>query len=170
MRRFGIFLIALACTIPATAAHASMQSTSELRTNIHATPATQKKLGLLRIPSLRVTATIYEGVTDAQFDIGVGEWPGGPKPGTIGNIVIGGHRTAAKRPFANIDKLKAGDSILLTRNGKTFQYRVSEKIVVTKTAVWITKPTPTATLTLFTCHPKGKTSHRYVIRASYIPQ
>ena len=170
MRRLSIFLIALACTIPATAAHASAQSTSEIRTSIHAAPATQKKLGQLRIPSLRVTATMYEGVTDAQFNIGLGVWPGAPKPGTAGNIVIGGHRTAAKRPFANIDKLKSGDSILLTRNGKTFRYQVSEKIVVTKTAVWITKPTPTATLTLFSCHPKGKTSHRYVIRASYIPQ
>ena len=169
MRRLGIFLLALACTIPATTAHASAHSTPEIRTSINATPVTQKKLGQLLIPSLRVNTTIYEGVTEAQFNIGVGEWPGGPTPGAIGNIVIGGHRTSAKRPFANIDKLRAGDIIVLTNNGKTFRYAVTKTIIVTKTAVWITKPTTTATLTLFTCHPKGKTSHRYVIRASFIP-
>lgn len=169
MRRYGIFLLALVCIIPATTAHASTQSTSEIHANTHAVPAAQKMLGQLIIPSLRVSATIYEGVTDTQFNIGVGEWPGGPKPGTIGNIVIGGHRTAAKRPFANIDKLKTGDIILLTRSGKTFRYAVSKTFIVSKSAVWITKPTLTATLTLFTCHPKGQISQRYVIRASFIP-
>ena len=168
MRRIGIFLTALAFAIPATTVHASPHSNSEIPVRISASPAAQKKLGQLRIPSLRVTATIYEGVTDAQFDIGVGEWPGGPKPGAVGNIVIGGHRTAAKRPFANIDKLMSGDIIVLARDGKTFRYAVTKTIIVTKTAVWITQPTQTAMLTLFTCHPKGKTSHRYVIRASFI--
>lgn len=170
MRRIGIFLVALACTFPATAAHASMHSTSTGRTDHHISPEVQKQLGQLRIPSLRVTATIYQGVTDAQFNIGVGEWPGGPQPGTVGNIVIGGHRTSAQRPFAKIDKLKKGDVILLTRNGTTFRYEVSKKFVVTRHETWITRPTPTATLTLFTCHPAGKTSHRYVIRASFVPQ
>lgn len=168
MRRVGIFLTALACAIPATAAHATSHTSATSRPVVHARPVIQKKLGQLRIPSLRVKATVYEGVTDAQFDIGVGEWPGSPAPGIAGNIVIGGHRTAAQRPFANIDKLKYGDVILLTRNGKTFRYKVSKSMVVTNTAVWITRPTPTATLTLFTCHPKGKTSHRYVIRASFV--
>jgi sortase A len=168
MRRLGIFLAALACTIPATAAHASAQSTSvERNENLYSSVA-QKKLGQLRIPSLGVSSTIYQGVTDAQFDIGVGEWPGGPQPGMNGNIVIGGHRTAAKRPFAKIDKLKKGDAIFLTRGGKTFRYQVTKTFIVTKNDVWITKPTATATLTLFTCHPVGKTSHRYIIRASYV--
>lgn len=170
MRRFGILLAALACTIPAANAHAAAQSSSEIRTNVPSSPATQKKKGQLRIPSLRVTATMYAGVTDAQFNIGVGVWPGSPAPGAIGNVVIGGHRTAAKRPFVNIDKLKKGDAILLTRDGTTFRYQVTKKFVVTKNEMWITQPTTTATLTLFTCHPVGKTSHRYVIRASYIPQ
>lgn len=170
MRRLGIFLAALACAIPATNAHASAQSTSTMRDENHSVSATQKQLGQLRIPALGVTSTIFQGVTNAQFDIGVGEWPGSPQPGTNGNIVIGGHRTSAKRPFAKIDKLKKGDAILLTRNGKTFRYRVTKTFIVTKNDIWITRPTATATLTLFTCHPVGKTSHRYIIRASYVPR
>jgi sortase A len=170
MRRIGIFLVAVACTFPATAAQATVHSASHGNAERPKSPQVQKKLGQLRIPSLRVTTTIYQGVTDAQFNIGVGEWPGGPQPGTVGNIVIGGHRTSAQRPFAKIDKLKKGDVILLTRNGTTFRYEVTKKFVVTKHETWITQQTTAATLTLFTCHPVGKTSHRYVIRASFVPQ
>lgn len=108
------------------------------------------------------------GVSNKEFDMGVGEMPGGPLPGRKGNIVIGGHRTSGKRPFANINKLKIGDAIYLRRDARTYKYVVAESLVVSKTALWITKPTPTAMLTLFSCHPVGQTSHRYVIRASYV--
>jgi len=166
MRRLGLFFSLLACAIPATSAHASNNSRSS--TNIHNSSSAQKTMGRLQIPSLRVNETIYEGVTDAQFDRGVGQLRGVPALGTKGNIVIGGHRTSAKRPFLNIDRLKNGDQIIVHRNGKKFRYVVSKTFVVTKHAMWILKPTTNSTLTLFSCHPKGKTSHRYVIRATFV--
>lgn len=126
-------------------------------------------VGGISIPRLSVTATIYKGVTDRQFDIGVGYWPGTALPGTKGNLVIGGHRTAAKRPFYDIEKMKIGDLITVTRPGKTFSYRVSRLLVVRPADVWIVNSTPQATLTLFTCHPRGSTSRRYVVRAVLIP-
>jgi sortase A len=166
MRRLGLFVALLACTIPTTAAHASNNSFSS--SNSHNSASAQKSLGRLQIPSLRVNETIYEGVTDAQFDLGVGQLRGVPPLGRKGNIVIGGHRTSANRPFLNIDRLKDGDEINVFRNGRKFRYVVSKTFVVTKHALWILKPTTNSTLTLFSCHPKGKTSHRYVIRATFV--
>ncbi len=166
MRRLGLFIALLACAIPATSVHASNHSRSS--GNSHNSPSAQKSVGRLQIPALRVSETIYEGVTDAQFDLGVGQLRGVPALGTVGNVVIGGHRTSAKRPFANIDRLKNGDEIIVHRDGKKFRYVVSKTFVVTKHALWILKPTPRSTLTLFSCHPKGKTSHRYVVRATFV--
>lgn len=125
-------------------------------------------VGQLTIPKLKVKATIYKGVTDYQFDRGVGFWPGTALPGNTGNVVIGGHRTAAQRPFYNIEKLRVGDIISVSRPGRSFTYTVSKVLIVRPTDVWIIQPTSTATLTLFTCHPRGHTSKRYVVRATLV--
>jgi sortase A len=169
MRRVGILLASLACVVPMVSGPVSATAL----THPPAASISARKMapvGTLSIPRLKVKSTIYIGVTDEQFNVGVGEWPGSPQPGTLGNIVIGGHRTSGHRPFANIHKLKTGDLIYLKKNGKTFRYVVARSLVVSKTAMWITKPTPTSTLTLFSCHPVGKTSHRYVIRATFSPE
>ncbi len=168
MRRIGIFFASLTCVIPMVSAPVS--ATALIHTDSAFSSATKKvAVGTLSIPRLKVKSNIYVGVTDEQFNIGVGEWPGSPKPGNAGNIVIGGHRTSAHRPFANIHKLKTGDAIYLKKNGKSFRYVVAKTLIVSRTAIWITKPTAKSTLTLFSCHPVGKTSHRYVIRATYSP-
>lgn len=125
-------------------------------------------VGQLTIPRLKVKTAIYKGVTDYQFDRGVGYWPGTALPGAKGNVVIGGHRTAAKRPFYNIEKMKIGDLISVSRPGRSFSYKVTKVFIVRPTDVWIVDPTSTATLTLFTCHPRGSTSKRYVVRATLV--
>jgi sortase A len=102
------------------------------------------------------------------FDLGVGQWPGTPRPGQRGNIVLGGHRTAATRPFLDIDKLRSGDIIELHSKGQVHKYKVTGHLIVKPTAIWITDPTSAPTLTLFACHPKGSTAKRYVVRASLI--
>lgn len=125
-------------------------------------------VGQLTIPRLKVKTTIYKGITDTQFNRGVGYWPGTALPGARGNLVVGGHRTAAHRPFYNIEQMKIGDLITVSRPGKSFTYKVSKVFVVRPSDVWIVKPTPKATLTLFTCHPRGSTSKRYVVRATLV--
>lgn len=166
MRRIAILLVSILCTLPVSVAQAST-ATFDAPTRI--APTKLKKVGHLRIPSLKVNSVIYDGVTDAQFNVGVGQWKGAPNPGASGNIVIGGHRTSAHRPFANIHRLKAGSEIFIQKNGATHRYVVTKKFVVNRTALWITDPTADPVLTLFSCHPVGKTSHRIVIRAVYSP-
>lgn len=161
MRRVIAVLLVALSALPLTPSMASAHGTS---------PAASKLIhvGQLSIPRLKVKATIYKGVTDYQFDRGVGFWPGTALPGTTGNVVIGGHRTAAKRPFYNIEKMKRGDLIAVSRPGGSFTYRVTKVFIVRPTDVWIVEPTSTATLTLFTCHPRGSTSKRYVVRATLV--
>ncbi|MFI0462347.1 MAG: sortase [Ilumatobacteraceae bacterium] len=126
---------------------------------------TYKRIGTLTISKLNVTAPIYVGITNDVFDRGVGQWPGSAQPGAYGNLVIGGHRTSARRPFSNIDQLRSGDIISISVGTKTYKYVVTGHSIVKPTSVWITEQTKSATLTMFSCHPKGKVTSRYVVRA-----
>lgn len=148
-------LVSLTAVLPAYSANATSL--------IHAT--TYRRVGTLSISKLKVTSPIYMGITDDVFDRGVGQWPGTAKPGTRGNLVLGGHRTSAQRQFADIDRLRGGDVILISVGARTHKYVVTGHMIVKPTSVWITDQTNTATLTLFSCHPKGKVTSRYVVRA-----
>ncbi len=124
-----------------------------------------KRVGTLSISKLKVTSPIYLGITDDVFNRGVGQWPGSAKPGARGNLVLGGHRTSANREFADIDRLRGGDIISISIGARNYKYIVTGHMIVKPTSVWITEQTSAATLTLFSCHPKGKVTSRYVVRA-----
>lgn len=125
-------------------------------------------VGRLSIEKLNVDVTIYKGVTQREFDRGVGYWPGSALPGDLGNMVIGGHRTSAHRPFYDIQKLRVGDIIVVARPRHTVRYRVTGKYIVRPTDLWIIRPTTQPSLTLFTCHPRGSVSKRYAVRATLV--
>lgn len=148
-------LLALTVISPTNAAEATSL--------IHA--KTYKRIGTLSILKLKVTTPIYVGITNDVFDRGVGQWPGSAKPGTYGNLVIGGHRTSSPRPFSNIDLLRSGDIISISVGVSSYKYVVTGHSIVKPTSVWITEQTSSATLTIFSCNPKGKTTSRYVVRA-----
>lgn len=84
-------------------------------------------------------------------------------PGSIGNVVIGGHRTSHDKPFRNIDQLVAGDDVVLTTTEGRFVYKVTSTEVVKPNAIWIIDQTPAFTATLFACHPVGSTRERFVV-------
>lgn len=123
--------------------------------------------GTMEIPALMMTSPIYEGITDPTFDRGVGWWPGTARPGEPGNVVLGGHRTSAPRPFRYLEKLAPGDEIIFTIDSGVFVYRVTRTEVVTPDAMWIVDQSPAATATLFACHPPGSTKERIVVFAEF---
>jgi sortase A len=86
----------------------------------------------------------------------------------VGNSVISGHRTSHGGVFRHLDKLQAGDEILIHAYDGTHVYRVTETEIVPPTAIWIIDPTPTATITLFACHPPGSVRERIVVRADLV--
>jgi len=166
-----ILLLALTVATALISPHYAHAQSQDLQSFEQAVPRIAPNTaiaGTIAIPRLGVRAAIYEGVTMTNFAKGVGQWPGTPRPGQRGNIVLGGHRTSGKKPFANIDKLVPGDIITLTTRGLTYRYSVTESLIVKPTDIWITDPTKNATLTLFACHPKGKTTQRYVVRAALV--
>jgi sortase A len=165
MRRSALLVLATLLVLPCAPSRAVAAT--------HASPVASKSdalvfVGRISIPRLKVSTTIYKGVTDLQFDRGVGYWPGTGILGGKGNVVLGGHRTSNPRPFYNIEKMKVGDLITVSRPGKSFRYRVQKVLVVKPSDVWILDPTSRPTLTLFTCHPRGSTSKRYVVRATLL--
>ena len=120
-------------------------------------------LGKIEIPKLDVSKILYEGVTLTTLDRGPGHWPGTALPGTVGNVVVGGHRTSHDRPFRNVDKLGTGDEVVFTTDAGRFVYTVTSTEVVTPDAIRIIDQTPEPTATLFACTPPGSTKYRLVI-------
>lgn len=133
------------------------------------TGASPRPIAYIEIPALGVRQPVLSGITDAVYDRGVGHWPGTALPGQDGKMVLGGHRTVKPRPFWDIQKLRRGDLILLTRRGRTYTYAVTGYRVVRNDATWILDQTSDPVLTIFTCHPRGSTRFRYVVNAALRP-
>jgi sortase A len=126
------------------------------------------EMGAIEIPSIDVSSQLLQGIRLTTLDVAPGHWPGSALPGRVGNSVISGHRTSHGGVFRNLDKLEAGDEILVHAYDGTHTYRVTEIEIVPPTALWIVDPTPTATITLFACHPPGSTRERIVVRADLV--
>jgi len=126
------------------------------------------KIGEIRIPKIGLVHPIFEGVTLTVIDHGPGHWPGSALPGQLGNVVFAGHRVTHTHPFRNLDQLVPGDEIDFVMPDGTYTYRMTQQQIVSPSDTWIVNPTPTATVTLFACHPPGFATHRIVVRGEYI--
>lgn len=120
-------------------------------------------LGSIEIPTLGISLPLRQGIALATIDKGPSHWPGTALPGTVGNVVVAGHRVTHGAPFRHIDRLQPGDPVVFTVGGRRSTYRVIGHDVVTPDAMHIVAPTPTPTATLFACHPPGSARYRYVV-------
>ncbi len=122
-------------------------------------------IGEIQVPRLQLKAIIVQGDSHTILRRAVGHVPETALPGTIGNVVLAGHRDTFFRPLRNI---RPGDSITLQTSNGAFQYLVESTEVVPATAVEILNATPGHTLTLITCFPFdyiGPAPKRFVVRA-----
>lgn len=122
------------------------------------------EIGTIDIPKIGLTHPIFHGISMLNIDKGPSHWPGSAMPGEAGNAVFAGHRVTKTRPFRHIDKLVVGDEVTFTVHGVRSLYKVTESFVVKPNRLDIVDPTPTATATLFACHPPGSARERYVVR------
>lgn len=103
------------------------------------------------------------------IDQGPAHWVGTETPGGPGNVVLAGHRTTHSAPFRNLDRLEAGDPVLLTNaDGFVTVYVVRDTFIVTPDDVWITYELGSPLLTMFACHPKGSARQRIVVQADLL--
>jgi sortase A len=131
-----------------------------------ATPIVQ--IGAIVIPKIGLAHPIYEGITLTVIDHGPGHWPGSAMPGRLGNTVFPGHRVTHSHPFLNLDLLAPGDQIVFQMPGEDYVYKVTSTQIVSPTDVWVTNPTPTATVTLIACHPKHSAAQRIVVKGTLV--
>lgn len=121
------------------------------------------------IPKLDVRTVVVEGTTPSALRAGAGHYPNTPLPGEEGNVGIAGHRTTYGKPFANLDRLRPGDEIVLQTPIGTHIYRVSQAPFVVPNSEWsVISQTPGRALTLTTCHPKGSARQRLVVKAEMV--
>lgn len=108
------------------------------------------------------------------YGLSNGSWlvPDTSTPDQGGNTVLTGHRwkylPPSKETFYLLDKIEAGDIVIVTWEGEDYYYRVRETKVVDKTAGYIQYPTREPILTLFTCTPLYSTENRLVVVADLI--
>jgi len=119
----------------------------------------------ISIPKLSLDAVVVEGTDRHALLLGPGHLKNTAAPGTHGNSVITAHRDTF---FRHIGDLKAGDSIMVERNGHSYEYRVVSRRIVKPTEISVIQPTGDNRLTLITCYPTyyiGPAPERLVVVA-----
>jgi sortase A len=142
---------------------------------ITAEPAAPETFGRLWVPrwGSDYVKPISQG-TDREVTLdrlGIGHYQSTAMPGEVGNFAIAGHRTSYGKPFADVDKLIAGDALIVQTEEAWFVYRVTASQIVLPHQVEVIAPVPnapgalptTASITLTSCHPKFSAEKRFIV-------
>jgi sortase A len=124
-------------------------------------PVTQ--IGTIDIPKIGLVHPVFEGITLTVIDHGPGHWPGSAVPCQVGNAVFPGHRVTHTHPFLDLDKLAPGDQIVFHMAARDCIYKVTNTKIVLPSALYVTDPSPTPTVTLIACNPKHSAAQRIVV-------
>lgn len=134
--------------------------------------------GIVRIPRFGAgyARPVLQGTDHQTLGKGIGHYVGTAMPGEIGNFATAGHRTTYGKPYADIDKLRPGDFIVIETKDNYIVYAVQRHVIVTPDHVDVIAPvpqhpgaTPTeAWMTMTACHPKFSAQQRYVVFSKLI--
>ncbi|MEA2295340.1 MAG: sortase [Solirubrobacteraceae bacterium] len=131
--------------------------------NRRATPG--DAVGRIRIPRIGLERVIVEGTGTEDLRKGPGHYPATPMPGAPGTVGIAGHRTTYGAPFRHVDRLKAGDRIIVEMPYATVTYRVERLRIVAPSATWVVDRRAFDRLVLTACHPLYSAAERIVVFA-----
>ena len=122
----------------------------------------------IKIPSLGVDTVVVEGTSASALRAGAGHYPDTPLPCEAGNVAIAGHRTTYGKPFAELDRMKDGDVIILETPIGSCTYEITRApFIIEPTDFSVVANDPTKSiLTLTTCHPKGSAAKRLIVQAT----
>jgi sortase A len=93
---------------------------------------------------------VIHGVTEGDLKLGPGFYPQSKYP-ECGNVSIAAHRGVYGSWFRHVDRLKPGDEITLTIDGKIYRYTVRESFITHSRDWSVVESTDIAELTLTTC-------------------
>lgn len=129
---------------------------------------------VLSIPKLAISQA-YVSTVDTKLSEHLVHYPGTILPPNLGNAVIFGHSTLPiffnqknyKTIFANLYKLKKGDSIVVSIDNVSYNY-VVDRIAITEgvNKTILTKRQNGNFLTLITCTPPGTKLKRLIVQSS----
>ena len=122
----------------------------------------------IKIPAIGVDTVVVEGTSASALRAGAGHYPSTPLPCESGNVAIAGHRTTYGKPFAQLDRLKSGDVVILeTPVGTcTYEITVEPRIILPTDLSVVENDLTRKMLTLTTCHPKGSAAKRLYVQAT----
>ncbi|MEU9251408.1 class E sortase [Streptomyces sp. NPDC048270] len=142
-------------------------------------PARDQAYAVLRIPRLGLTVPVAQGIEKrAVLDKGyAGQYPGTAGPGEQGNFALAGHRNTHGEPFRYINRLRAGDELIVEVRGRRYTYVVGKVLgETTERDVGVIAPVPRslvkpeygygepgAYITLTTCTPEYTSKYRLVV-------
>ncbi|MGL4820768.1 MAG: sortase, partial [Bacilli bacterium] len=99
---------------------------------------------------------------------GVGHYSNSVLPGENDHTILSGHRDVV---FRRLGELEVGDSIFVTTEAGTFEYRVRKTRIVDADDRTVIVPKPRATLSLTTCYPfyfVGDAPERYIVTGNMV--
>ncbi len=86
-------------------------------------------------------------------------------PGQGQLVYIAGHRTTYGAPFAHIDRLRAGDNVVIDMPYGRFRYRVTRWVIVPADDLGRLRSRGREQIALQACHPRFSASQRYIVYA-----
>jgi sortase A len=128
------------------------------------TPAPDQAIRI-QIPALNVDAPVVQGDGWEQLKKGVGQNIGSANPGQNGNVVLSAHNDVYGELFRYLDKLTAGDQVILYTQQRQYVYIVDRTAIVEPTAVEVMASTGSPTTTLISCYPYLVNKQRIVVFA-----
>ena len=131
------------------------------------TPSPQHAVNI-KIPGISIFAPVVQGDGWEQLKKGVGQHPGTPNPGELGNIVLSAHNDVFGEIFRDLDKLKPGDEVIIYTQQQAYTYVVRQTQLVEPTQVEVMAPTREAVVTLISCYPYLVDNQRIVVTADLV--
>ena len=126
-------------------------------------------MGYIEVPVIDVMLPIYHTTDDSVLQIGAGHMEGTSLPvgGKNTHTVLSAHSgMSGSRMFSDLDKVSAGDLVILKVLGETLAYEVTGSEVVLPSAVdKIQIEGDKDLVTLITCVPYVVNTHRILVRA-----
>lgn len=132
------------------------------------TPVIGEKIGLLTIPKLDKSFSIYHGTTKEVLKKGVGHYEKSALPGETNNCVLSGHRDTV---FWQLGDVGVNDKLIVSTEAGEFLYKVKKVRIVDEDDRTVIVPKPKSTLTVTTCYPfgfVGDAPQRFVLVAELI--
>lgn len=133
------------------------------------------------ISKIEVDAPLVEAKSVGEQDIldalgyGVAHYPNTPLPGEVGNVFVTGHSSnyfweggKYNYVFSLLNKLRAGDDIVVYYDGVRYVYQVFEVVVVDSKDISVMNQTGDSILSIMTCDPPGTSWSRRIVKARQI--